>query len=219
MVVKKEIVYPVFLECSRYAVDSFWENVFDDLAYGKSPYGTYISKDFLCCKYKKKEFSYKIERKDSEILYKEVFDLLYNTLGLVSHKDKIKKRDAFILAENVLKESRKNWNDIKKKNIKDLLIELYVIDMKNKFSLTLVQTRYLASIIFTAIIFKVIGCKDIEYTDGRIDNIDGIDFVSKQIMVERDLYKLETSFSPEIILEKKLMSDSWEKYIKDFKEF
>ena len=63
MLVKKELLYPIFLECSQHADDTFWENIFEDLAYGKAPYGTYISKDFLCCGYKKKEFSYKIEKK------------------------------------------------------------------------------------------------------------------------------------------------------------
>ena len=63
MPIKREIIYPIFLECCQFTDDKFWENVFEDLAYGKTPYGTYISKDFLCCSYKKKEFSYKIEKK------------------------------------------------------------------------------------------------------------------------------------------------------------
>ena len=75
---KKEIIYPVFLECCQFTIDSFWENIFEDLAYGKTPYGTYINKDFLCCSYKDKEFSYKIERKDSEKLYKDIYNLLVN---------------------------------------------------------------------------------------------------------------------------------------------
>ena len=78
MPIKKDIVYPIFIECLQFTEDIFWENIFEDLAYGKTPYGTYISKDFLCCKYKKKDFSYKIERKDPKILYEEVYNLLAN---------------------------------------------------------------------------------------------------------------------------------------------
>jgi hypothetical protein len=63
MLVKKEIIYPIFLECCQYADDTFWENIFEDLAYGKSPYGTYISKDFLCCGYKKKSLVTKLRKK------------------------------------------------------------------------------------------------------------------------------------------------------------
>ena len=206
-----------FIECLQFTEDIFWENIFEDLAYGKTPYGTYISKDFLCCKYKKKDFSYKIERKDPEILYEEVYNLLANKLGLLSSAEKIKKKKMITDLETNLKNSGKNWIDIKKKNIKETLIELYVTKMKNKYFLSISQARYLLSIIFIAIVFKVITNKDIEYENGVIHNIKGIDFIKKQIIVEKDLYNLEVSFAPEIVLDKNLMVDSWEKYLKDLK--
>ena len=60
----KKLVYPIFLNCCQYTDDIFWEDIFADLAFGKPPLGTYISKDFLCCSLKQKEFNYKIENKD-----------------------------------------------------------------------------------------------------------------------------------------------------------
>ena len=48
--------------------------------------------------------------------------------------------------------------------------------MKNKYLLSIAQARYLLSIIFIAMVFKVITVKDIEYSDGIIKNIDGISF-------------------------------------------
>jgi len=215
---KKDIVYPIFIECLQFTEDIFWENIFEDLAYGKTPYGTYLSKDFLCCKYKKKDFSYKIERKEPKILYEEVYDLLANKLGLLSNEEKIKKKRLFNELETNIKNSGKNWVDIKKKNIKETLIEVYVTKMKNKYSLNIAQARYLLSIIFIAVVFKVITNKDIDYENGVIHNIKGIDFIKKQIIVEKDLYKLETSFAPDIVLDKNLMADSWEKYIKDLRK-
>jgi len=215
---KHDIIYPIFMECCHFTNDIFWGTIFENLAYGKTPYGTYISKDFLCCKYKKKEFSYKIERKPADIVYEEVYNLLTNKVGILSQQEKLKKKKNLIEIENTLKDSRKNWNDIKKKNLKEILIELYVINIKNKYSLTINQTKYLLSILYIAIIFKVITNKDIEYKDGIIRNIKGIDFVNKQIIIERDLYKLETIFAPNIVMDKKLMSDSWDKYLKDIKK-
>jgi len=215
---KHDIIYPIFMECCHFTNDIFWGTIFENLAYGKTPYGTYISKDFLCCKYKKKEFSYKIERKPADIVYEEVYNLLTNKVGILSQQEKLKKKKNLIEIENTLKDSRKNWNDIKKKNLKEILIELYVINIKNKYSLTINQTKYLLSILYIAIIFKVITNKDIEYKDGIIRNIKGIDFVNKQIIIERDLYKLETIFAPNIVMDKKLMADSWDKYLKDIKK-
>jgi len=213
MVIKKEIIYPFFLECCVLATDSFWKNVFEDLAYGKSPYGTYINKNFLCCSYKNKEFSYKIERKDPKTIYQNIYTLLTQKLGILSYVEKIKKRTDFHIEENRIKKHREEWSNIRKKNIKDLLIERYVIDMKDKYSLSLKQSKYLLSVIFLTIMFKVITSKDIKYSDGKIQNIDGIDFSDGKINIKRDIYNLSIDFSPEIFLDKKVMSDNWEKYL------
>lgn len=218
MPIKKEIIYPVFLECCEFAHDSFWENIFDDLSYGKTPYGTYITKNFLCCSYKNKEFSYKIERKDPQVLYNEIYKLLTVKLGILSRKEKVKKRADFHKTESRIKEFRQEWGNIRKKNIKDLLVERYVIDMKNKYSLTLKQTKYLLSIIFIAIVFKVITSKDIDYSDGKIQNIEGIEFSNKKIILKRDIYNIEVAFSPETVADKKIMSENWDKYLNSLRK-
>jgi len=213
MPIKREIVYPILLECCQYTDDTFWENIFDDLAYGKTPYGTYISKDFLCCSYKKKEFNYKIEKKDPKIIYEEIYNLLTKRLGLFSHREKVKRKKAFVDLEDNIKVSRKNWSDIRKKNVKELLIELYVTRMKNKHSLSIKQARYLLSIILISMVFKVIKQEDIYYDNGCIHHIEGIDFAKKQLLIESDLYNIEVSFSPDILVDKKVMAENWEKYL------
>jgi hypothetical protein len=218
MRVHKDIVYPIFLECSMFAIDLFWENIFYDLAYGNTPYGTYISKDSLCCSYNDKEFSYKIERKDPEQMYNEIYNLLTKKLGILSLREKAKKRIDFHKIEEQIRESRKNWNSIKKKNVKDLLIEKYVISMKNKHKLSIKQTRYLLSIIFISMVFKVITSKDINYSDGKINSIAGIDFEKKKVILERNVYKIDISFAPQIMIDKKLMSDNWGKYLEKLRK-
>ena len=213
MTIKREILYPIFLQCIQYTTDSFWENIFEDLAYGKSPYGTYINKSFLCCNYKNKEFSYKIEKKDSLQLYNDVYNLLAKKLGLLSVRDKINKKIDFNNIEEDLKHTRKSWNNIKKKNIKDLLIENYVIEMKNKYSLSIKQSRKLISSIFIGMIFKVLSVKDINYEDGKILDIDGIKFNEKEVIYERDIYNFDNDFRKCILIDKTLMSDNWEKFL------
>lgn len=218
MPIKREIVYPVFLECCQHAEDTFWENVFEDLAYGKAPYGTYISKNFLCCSYKRKEFSYKIEKKEPSLLYEEIYNLLTQKVGILSQREKLKKKKAFTDIEESIKESRKNWGDIRKKNMKELLIELYVTRMKNKYLLTIKQARYLMSIIMLGLVFKIITTDDIDYRDGMIHSIEGIDFIKKQVIIKKDFYTIEVSFAPNIIFDKKMMSDEWEKYLKNIRK-
>ena len=76
MVINK-LVYPIFLKCCKFSHDNFWKFILEDLAYGNCPYGTYIVKNYLCCNYKGKEFSYKIDsKKKPDIVYSEIYDIL-----------------------------------------------------------------------------------------------------------------------------------------------
>ena len=223
MPVKKEIVYPFFLECCQFACDSFWETIFEDLSYGIVPYGTYINKDYLCCSCKNKEFSYKIERKDPKLMYDEIYNLLSGKLGILSYKEKQRKRIDYNQLEKEIKESRQKWTDIKKKNIKDYLIEQYVIMMKKKHSLDISQTKFLLSLITLALVTKIIGTKDITYENGKIVDIRGIKITTDgKVSIGSFLSATNgnesifghTSYSPEKkVNEVNLLSDNWEKQV------
>lgn len=218
MTVKKDIMYPMFLDCMELIDDKFWENIFEDLAYGKAPYGTYISKDSLCCNYKDKEFIYKIEKKNPKQLYSDIYSLLSKKLGILSKQDKLMKKIDFQNIEEEIKKGRKNWSNIRKKNIKELLIENYVVNMKNKHSLSIKQAKNLISIIFISMIFKIITVKDIHYNDGVIEKIDGIEFKNKEFILSRDIY--DVKYETNIIIEedKQYMYLCWEKYIESLKK-
>ena len=211
---KKDIIYPIFLQCCQYSNDMYWKNIFEDLTYGKSPYGTYIHKNFLCCSYKNKQFSYKITKKDPETLYNDIYNLLSKKMGILSYKEKVKKREDFHKKEDMIKNSRNDWSNIKKKNIKDLLIERYVVDMKEKYSLTLKQAKYLLSFINVSIVFKTITSSNIHYSKSKITDIDGIEFSHKNIIINSDIFSIENGNDPhEKIEKKKVLSDNWEKYL------
>jgi hypothetical protein len=208
---KREIIYPIFLECSELCTDTYWKNIFEDLAYAQTPYGTYISKGFFCCNYKNKEFSYKIEKKDTAKLFEDICNLC-KRIGLLSHDDKIQKKLDFKTIENDIKGNHRKWCNIRKKNLKDFLIENYVIRMKSQYNLDTKQSKYLNYVIFIAMIFKIITMKDIEYEDGEIKNINGILFEDKKIIIEKDLYNYDGRKCI-LIDDRKFISDNWEKYL------
>jgi len=214
---KREIIYPFFLECCQFAEDTFWESIFEDLSYGDTPYGTYINKGFLCCSYKGKEFSYKIERKDPEIMYNDIYELLTKKVGILSQKEKLKKRLDFHKVEKTIRTSREKWSDIRKKNIKDLLLERYVIDMRQKHSLSIKQAKYLLSVVTIAIAFKVITSKDITYENDKIIHINGVDISEGNISLKRNIYNVDY-VKPHETNSQKLLSDNWEKYLKHLRK-
>ena len=67
--------------------------------------------------------------------------------------------------------------------------------------------------------FKVITSSSIDYSNGRINKIEGIDFAKKQVIIKRDLYSLEVNFAPHIFVDKKTMSDNWEKFLENLRKF
>ena len=203
----KKLVYPFFLDCCQYTDNVFCQNIFFNLAFGIPPLETYISQDFLCCSLNQKEFIYEIEKKDSKILYNEVHSLLKNHLGIFSYQDEAGKINDI-----------KNWNDIKTKKMKELLIELYVSKMRTKYSLSIKQARYLLSTILIAMVFKTITANDIDYNNGRINEIEGINFSNKQVIITRNLWDMNLSFTPCIFVNKKFMANNWEKYLEKLRK-
>lgn len=190
MPIYKEIVFPQFLEASVYALDPFWKTVFENLAYEKCPYGIYFSKGFLCCSFKGKEFVYKIESKDPDILYNEVHELLHTKANINSSNDHYKLIKCFEEIEKDLKDVKNsNWTSIKKKSIKDNIIENFIIDMKNRHDLSLPTCKELNSVIQLGLIFKTITPKDIIYEDGKITRIVGIELKQNKFEIKKDLFE------------------------------
>ena len=194
MPIFKEIIFSQFLEASVYATDPFWKTVFENLAYERCPYGIYFSKGFLCCSFKSKEFVYKIEQqKDPQVLYTEVHELLHSKATINSTNDHYKLIKCFEEIEKDLKDIKNsNWTSIKKKSIKDNIIENFIIEMKNKYSLSLSTCKELNSVIQLGLIFKSITPKDILYEDGKITNIAGLEFKQSHFTVTKDLFEYDT---------------------------
>ena len=210
---KRELLYPFFINCIPLTNDRFWKSVFEDLAYGVAPYGSFINKGFIMCNYKDKEFIYKIVDKDPLEIYNDIYNIFTTKLNIISSIELMNKK---IDLERI-QDPVTDWSTIKKKNVKDNMIETWAISMKKIFNLNLKQTRYLISIIFLGLVFKAILPKDIIIKEGDIETIKGISFKNNKIIVEKDIYNIQGVFSPDIVMEKMNMSDEWEKYLSALK--
>ncbi len=216
MPVKKDLIYPQFLEACQYTVDVFWEGIFEELAYGRPPYGTYISSNSLCCSYKDRKFSYKIEKKNARELHDEVYQLLSSKLKLLSQRDKIQKRIEFYSeSEDTIEVAPTAFSDVRKKSLQDLLVERFVIRMWKDYNLSLVQARRLLGVIYIGRVLKTIRPKDIEIQDGIVIAIDGIMVTEGQVRFVRDLFSQHTSSKNAnlVLIEKARIADGWEKLL------
>lgn len=216
---RRDILYPIFLECCSYTEDDFWKYIFEDLAYGICPYNTYISKGSIQSNIKGHEFSYKINNDTNpEKVYTDVIRLFNKKLDLGSKEDNIKKRLKF----DKMRENNKvdGWCNVKKKSVKSYAIENYVIDIKRKFNLNISQSKKILFIISILIVFNIIHSSSIIYSKGKITEIKNLKYNSGNLFVGdteiknmKSLYLLITEENKELNHEivKAKLSDEWKK--------
>jgi hypothetical protein len=212
---KKEIIYPIFLKVSQLSDDMFWSYLFEELAYGICPFGTYIDKDTIYCRFKNKYFNFNFSEKSIEEIFQGLTYIFNNKLNIYSKTDYIEKRKDF--NNDLLIVSNKEWKDIKKKNIKDILIEKFVISIKQKYNLNVSQTQKLLNMINIYFKFKIITNDDVIYDSNKCEivSIKGMDFSmlgDKKISnIQIDIPKISISNNEKI--EKKKLSELWSKYL------
>ena len=190
---KNEVIFPIFIDCMKYTSDIFWKNTFEELSYGRCPYGIYISNNNICCNYKDKKFCYNIYNEtNSEIIYHDIIKLFKDKFGLLSKTDKLLKNKMFITKQNEINEILNNdWCNIKRKNIRIMLIEKFVINKTNEYSLNLTQSKLLYNNIILGLLFKTIHKNSIIYEDQNIKEIKHISFKKNQFTFNKPLYKFK----------------------------
>lgn len=166
---KKEILYPIFLKISQSLTDTFWVYLFEDIAYGICPFGTYIESETLSCNFKGKQFRYIFSDKSEETIKNDLISIFTTKLNIYSKIDYLKNRTNF---GKGLQLSYLSWKDIKKKSIKDILIENFVLSLKSKYNLSDMKTRKVLSLINMTFTFKLISTQDIIYDAKECKIID-----------------------------------------------
>ena len=191
--VLREIVHPIFLQCVQFTTDPFWIMVFNELSYNSCFTGTYLSKGTYCCSIKSKEFIYKYEGKKPEIIFNEITAYLKG-INITSKSDALvfikEYEDAKQCINDVLQQ---DWSDIRKKNLKDMLFQNYMIRMKNEYELKDIQIKKLYSFINFCLLLKTMTNQSVTYINGRIESINGITFSKGKYKIDLELYALEDS--------------------------
>lgn len=215
-----DIVHPIFLNCCRFTVDKFWENIFEDLAYGVTPYGSYIQNNTI--NYKSRAgvtISVIIYHDNPELTYKSVYDMFSNSMNISSPEQRINAQTSFKIFEDEYATNREIWSDIKKKNTKEILIDMFVVRMGKIHNIPIHETRRLRSKISTAILFRTIDSSDIIMKGGEIESINGISFIDKNVIYSFNLIVDDPININNTNTDTKTtnMSEIWSKYIEGLK--
>ena len=184
-----EIQYPLFLKCIEYTNgDKFWNNIFENLSYCICPYNIYIFNNYICSNHKIHKFKYCFLNKTSIELYNDIHKLFVN-LGIMSNIDKKSIEETNI--DNVVYE---NWSDIKKKSIKQSLIEKYIISKKKEFNLDYILAHKILNKLLLGLLLKTITSKHIVYKDNNITDITCLNFFENGCTLNHNIYNYNSNY-------------------------
>jgi hypothetical protein len=215
-----ELTFPVFLECRNYAPDKFWSKIFEDLAYNQPPPGVFIKNNHLCFNKNKQNISYYIYSENNyEKLFKYIYNLLHSDVGILSPNEKAENINKFNTSFFILKDKNISWSDIRKKHIKDVFIELFIIKIKNKYNLSIKESKKLLSVIQTSFLFKNKSNNDVHFENGEIKSINGLMLSEKTYIFDEQLFTQEEEEEEEdqtkYILNINLLINLWSKYLNE----
>ena len=213
------VTYPIFLRCCQYLTDPFWVYLFEDMAYGKCPYGIILKDNCIYSVLKNREFTYSLHQpdKDTKTICEDLCTIFSSKLHLLSQKDHFRYRNE---CQNYVTNYMKNmyqWNDIRKKSLKDLLLEQYSLSQKQRHQYSYAFTRKLFAIIFIGIQFKTILSKHIHYRNRAITKIDGVQCHPTRIVCSFNIFVTKTNSSPSVPTKSSKfitkLSVSWKRYL------
>lgn len=173
----------MLLECINYVESFVWKNILENLAYGQPPANFYMHHNSVCyldSKMKKKSFlllqsggagesdlSEKNVRKFTDDLitfFRCKIPYSCADMTVADTEEKI-----LIFDDKCVVES--SATGMRKKNIKEILIDLFVIKLRETCNLSVGQAKYLKSVILLSIIFKVSKISDYVIKNDRIESI------------------------------------------------
>jgi hypothetical protein len=164
---------------------------------------------------KNKEFTYKLElEKSVEEIYNDTYNLLKYRVGILSEKEKLIQREKVL--RNRLSLKKDEWQNVKKKMIRDTLLENFVLNKSNQFFLSMTVSKKVLSLVIIGLMFKTLNSKDIIYSDGFIQDISGFVFQPKRVLVTKNIYmnKNQKSVEDESFIIKQ-MSTYWPIYLNE----
>ena len=177
----KEAQHKIFYSCAEIAEDSFWKNIFNKASTGTFPKGFSYNNSNLTFKKGTRTETIHIPENPHEAI--SLLKDFFQKTGLFSKKDfaesdKILKK----LAETTVHLEDMEWSKIRKKGLREVLINEYIQrksleypeDLRKQFSCR----------IHIAINLGMIGPKHINFSRGSIQNIEGIYYNDKTHAIE-----------------------------------
>ncbi len=163
----KNLVYPIFLQCSNHA-PMYYKSIFEDMAYGKCPRGIFIM-NYNILSSKRDVLIHSFNDKTKTI--QDIVDTIITILQKYTNIAFRNKRNIPILTSDI---QTNKWSSLKNKTQRELLIINYVLRLRTQHNLDWIKTMSLLRIINYTLLVKTHTSDDIEMKRGEIYSIKDI---------------------------------------------
>lgn len=215
---EKDVVYNVLQECFNLETDIAWKEIFNNMSRGICPKGIMIQNGTIIGSISKKNSSkYSFLNQNPQDIIDNIKSLYSNLINIQS--DNTKRNKEFDDINDLYNDFiNMDWKSIKKKALKDMLIQNYVIDLKYKHNLKSVIAKSGYDTICNALyIYKTHKNIDVEYSEGKIISIKDIT-IENGIIVNKRLEKISNIIYDSDVEEEEEEIEHEENKVKSLKE-
>jgi hypothetical protein len=225
---EKDVVYTVLQECFKIETDTAWKEIFNNMSRGVCPKGIIIQNGTIVGSISKKNLAkYSFLNQDPADIIINIKNLYSNLLNIQSDNTK-RNREFDNINEQYNDFLYMDWRSIKKKALKELLFQNFILDLKNKNNLRSNAAKSGYEILCNAFyIYKTHKNIDVEYCEGKIISIRDI-VIENNIIVNKRIEKNnglcyesdceEEEESEETETKLKSLKDLWVSYIQTIKK-
>lgn len=182
----KPIINPIFEKCASLTEDKFWQVIFMECARGKFPRGFTFKNNLLTHKKGNKLTCLELNNSPTEVFIATI-NFFQTVAGIMSNSDrqKLQKQEEEKIIEQ-MDEEEITWKQIRKENLKDILLNEFVCDMCQKMDFNQDEKKELITTIKKGIMLKCFNADNIIMEDGKIVEIDGLIYNEKTREYEID---------------------------------
>ena len=171
----KKAQYPIFERLAAYTLDDYWKQLLLAAAHGKMP--RFVS-------YRQDQLLYRRGRASSGTPCSEAHDTpadftriiaFFHSIGLSSMTDQaVAARNIEEQQKTYLTTTYDNWRDIKRVQVRDMLLKKYLVKLRGELRLTAHEEEYLRAQLAIAQLFGAINSDTVRLVDGEIESIAGL---------------------------------------------
>lgn len=194
----KKVKHQLFMECAAVEPIVFWKNLFESCAYGHFPKGTVFKTGVLYYRKGKKKQSVGIPISENvpEALA-EMKKIFRDEIGILSNDETSRaKIEMYRMLEETKLPEDAVWKDIRAPTVKQLMIHIFVMELKKEMQLTDYEVEQLSACIVLALMTGQLSGEDmiLDARNGRLGYIQGLKKGTQGFYVDQPLKPCSVRF-------------------------